>query len=62
LCEFYKETSDDRPYKSIYFTSRFELGHFSVYDKLKATHNILKASNMDLLTDAEKKFEDYYHQ
>ena len=31
VCEFFKEPQDERPYKSVYFTCRFELGHCSVY-------------------------------
>ena len=36
---------EERPYKQVFFTSRFELGHASVYDKLGMVNNILNASN-----------------
>jgi hypothetical protein len=51
-CEFYKETQDERPYKSVYFTNRFELGHCSVYQKLKAINDIVRASNPDKLLES----------
>lgn len=51
VAEFYKEVTEDRPYKYVYFTSRFELGHCSVYEKLNATHSLLTASNMEQLKD-----------
>ena len=44
-CEFYKEVMDERPKTTIYFTSRFELGHSSVYTKLNSINGILCASN-----------------
>jgi hypothetical protein len=46
-CEFYKETTDERPAKTVYFSSRFELGHCSVYDKIKAVNDVMNASNPD---------------
>ncbi len=51
-CEFFKETSDDRPYKTVFFTSRFELGHCSVYEKLEAVNDILRATDPDRLIEA----------
>ena len=56
-CEFFKETADDRPYKSVFFTSRFELGHYSVYEKLTAVNDILRASNPERLLEAQRVFE-----
>lgn len=57
VVEFFKETTDDRPYKQVYFTSRFEMGHCSVYEKLAATHGVLTASNIDQYRDASTKLE-----
>lgn len=49
VCEFYKETADDRPYKQVYFSGRFELGHCSVYEKLAAVNKILNSGDPDQL-------------
>ena len=46
-CEFYKEPTDERPAKTVYFCHRFELGHCSVYDKLNAVNELLNSSNID---------------
>ena len=59
-CDFYRETADDKPYKTVYFTGRFELGHCSVYKKLKAVNRILNSSNIDQLQHSEKLFEAEY--
>ena len=56
-CDFYREDTDEKPYKTVYFTGRFELGHCPVYKKLKAVNRIQNASNLDQLSDAKKKFE-----
>lgn len=57
VCEFFREQTDDRPYKQVFFTNRFEYGHSSVYNKLEAVNNILTASNETQLIEAEKKLE-----
>lgn len=56
-CEFYKETADDRPAKTVYFCHRFELGHCSVYDKLQSVNEVLNATNVDTLVKAQANFE-----
>jgi hypothetical protein len=56
-CEFYKESTDDRPTKIVYFCNRFELGHCSVYDKLTAVNEVMNASNVDGLLKAQANFE-----
>jgi hypothetical protein len=51
-CEFFKEIGDERPYKTVFFTNRFELGHCSVYEKLEAVNDIMRASNPERLVEA----------
>ncbi len=60
VCEFYKETGDERPYKQVYFASRFEIGHCSVYKKLEAVNNMMKTSNQEQFSEATQKFEQKY--
>lgn len=45
VCEFFREPTDDRPYKTVFFTNRFEYGHSSVYNKLVAVNDVLCAAN-----------------
>ena len=59
-CDFFKEDTDDKPYKTVYFTGRFELGHCSVYQKLKGVSRIQNASNIDQMIHAKKLFESEY--
>ena len=47
VCDFYKEATDDKPIKTVYFTGRFELGHCPIQKKLEAVNRILNSSNLD---------------
>ncbi|CDW82225.1 UNKNOWN [Stylonychia lemnae] len=57
VCEFFRDKQAEKPYKSVYFTNRFEYGHSSVYTKLKAINDVLQASNQAQLIEAESKLE-----
>eukprot|EP00347_Sterkiella_histriomuscorum_P023566 403334151 len=57
VCDFFREPTDDKPYKQVFFTNRLEYGHSSVYRKLEAIHTTLQASNQSQLNEAEKKLE-----
>lgn len=44
-CDFFRDQADEKCFKTIYFTSRFELGHSSVYDKLDSIKDVLNAGS-----------------
>ena len=59
VCEFYNNDEQiDKPTKTVYFTNRFELGHSSVYDKLKIVNQILTSTNPDHLLEMQKNAEE----
>lgn len=57
VAEFYTDSNQDRNPKEVYFTSRFELGNDSVYEKLRRADKILKTSSIQNLFIKDKELQ-----